>query len=59
MIIGMYDQVLLKSGHKAFIVEIFESDKDFLADIDRDGDTFTEDVSYDDIQCVLKRNSVN
>jgi hypothetical protein len=40
--IRQYDRVQLKSGHKAFIVEILEEDVAYMADIDRDGDTYTD-----------------
>ena len=53
MKIKQYDRVLLTDGNKASIVEIFEEDKLFLADIDKDGDTYTEDVTIDEIQKVL------
>ena len=53
MKIKQYDRVLLTDGNQASIVEIFEEDKLFLADIDKDGDTFTEDVTIDEIRKVL------
>ena len=53
MKISQYDRVLLKDGTKASIVEIFEEDKFFLADIDRDGDTYTEELRIEEIQKVL------
>ena len=53
MKIKQYDRVLLKDGSKATIVEIFESDRFFLADIDKDGDTYTEELPVDKIQKVL------
>lgn len=53
MRINQYDRVVLKSGEKASIVEVFEEDKLFLADIDRNGDTDTEDLSIDDIEKVI------
>ena len=54
MKIKQYDRVLLKDGCQASIVEIFEEDKFFLADIDRNGDTDTEELSIDKIEKVLK-----
>ena len=54
MKIRQYDRVLLKDGNEASIVEIFEEDRLFLADIDRDGDTYTEDLKIEDIKKVLK-----
>ncbi len=44
MKIKQYDRVLLKDGSKASIVEIFVEDSFFLADIDRNGDTDTEEI---------------
>ena len=53
MKIRQYNRVLLKNGNQASIVEIFEEDKFFLADIDRDGDTYTEELSIEEIKKVL------
>ena len=53
MKIEQYDRVLLKDGNKASIVEIFEEGKLFLADIDKDGDTYTEEVKAEEIEKVL------
>lgn len=50
MKIKQYDRVLLIDGCEATIVEIFEKDKVFLADIDKDGDTYTEELSIDKIK---------
>ena len=49
MKIKLYDRVLLDDGCEASIVEIFEADKLFLADIDKDDDTYTEELSIDRI----------
>ena len=54
MKIRQYDRVLLKDGNEASIVEIFEEDRLFLADIDKDGDTYTEDLKMEDIKKVIK-----
>ena len=54
MKIRQYDRVLLKDGNEASIVEIFEEDRLFLADIDKDGDTYTEDLKIEEIKKVLK-----
>ncbi len=54
MKIEQYDRVLLKDGNEATIVEIFEEDRVFLADIDRDGDTYTEDLRIEEIKKVLR-----
>lgn len=53
MQIKQYDKVLLKTGLTAFIVEIFEQGKAYLADIEYQTGTETEDISHDDIQQVL------
>jgi hypothetical protein len=54
MKIEQYDRVLLKDGNRASIVEIFDEGRTFLADIDKDGDTYTEEIKIDDIKKVLK-----
>lgn len=53
MKIKQYDRVLLKDGSKASIVEVFKEDEFFLADIDRNGDTDTEEISMKDIESIL------
>lgn len=53
MKVKQYDRVKLKDGSEASIVEIFEEDKAFLADIDRNGDTDTEEIMIDEIEKVL------
>ena len=53
MKIKQYDRVKLKDGNEASIVEIFEEGKVFLADIDRNGDTDTEELKIEDIEKVL------
>ena len=53
MKVKQYDRVLLKDGNEASIVEIFEEDKLFLADIDRNGDTDTEELRMEEIAKVL------
>lgn len=50
MKIKQYDRVLLTDGSKASIVEIFDDGRAFLADIDKDGDTYTEEISITDIE---------
>ena len=52
MKIEQYDRVLLRNGLTAFIVEDFQ-DGFFLADIDKDGDTFTEEINIEEIERVL------
>ena len=53
MKIKQYDRVLLIDGCEATIVEIFEKDKVFLADIDKDGDTYTEEITIDKIKTTI------
>lgn len=53
MKVKQYDRVLLKDGCEASIVEIFEEDKAFLADIDRNGDTDTEELKIEEIEKIL------
>ncbi len=53
MKIKQYDRVLLKDGHKAFIVEIFDKGTAFLADVDKDGGTFTEEIQAQEVEMVL------
>lgn len=52
MMVRQYDRVLLKSGNQASIVEVFE-DGSFLADIDWDGDTYTEEIAKEEIQKII------
>ncbi len=54
MKIKQYDRVLLKDGNKASIVEVFEEDTSFLADVDKQGDTYTEDLRIEQIEKILK-----
>ena len=53
MKVKQYDRVLLKDGNYASIVEVFKENEFFLADIDKNGDTDTEELSIADIQTVL------
>lgn len=56
MIINQYDEVLLKDGREAAIVEKF-SERDFLADVgDGPEDWDTIDVTIDDIEKVIQQN---
>ncbi|MBQ8163466.1 MAG: hypothetical protein IJZ93_03765 [Clostridia bacterium] len=50
MKIKLYDRVLLKDGNEATIVEVFENNKFFIADIDKNGDTYTEEISIEEIE---------
>ena len=53
MKIKLYDRVSLKDGNQASIVEIYEENSYFIADIDKDGDTYTEALRIDEIERVL------
>lgn len=53
MKIKQYDRVLLKDGNEASVVEILEEDKVFIADIDKHGDTYTEDLTIEDIETII------
>lgn len=49
----MFDKILLKGGETAYIVEIFDNGKAFLADIDRTDGTETDVVYLEDIDRIL------
>lgn len=49
MKIKQYDRVMLKDGSVASIVEIFDGAEAFIADVDRNGDTYTEEIKINDI----------
>lgn len=53
MKVELYDKVVLKNGNIAAIVEILESDKEFIVDIDSDDDTDTEEISIEEIENVI------
>lgn len=53
MTIKQYDKVELKNGYRAYIVEVFGKGEAFLADIDKESETVTETIKYDEIQRVL------
>lgn len=53
MEVKQYDRVLLKDGHTAYIVEVFGGGTDFLADIEKDGDTYTEAITRADIDSII------
>lgn len=54
MLIRQYDNVLLKDGRRAAIVEVF-SERDFLADVGSSPkDWETIDITIDDIEVVLR-----
>ena len=52
--IKLYDRVLLKDGNRASIVEIYEPDKYFIADIDTKDGIVTEDLRVERIEKVLE-----
>ncbi len=51
--IKKYDKVLLKSGQIAFITEIFEKGKAYLADVDYPEGTETEDIKQGQIEKII------
>ena len=53
MKIQLYDRVFMKDGHEASIVEIFDDGMAFLADIDKNNDTYTEEIKSEEIDKVL------
>ena len=53
MKIQQYNRVLLKDGTEASIVEILDEDKYFIADIDRNDDTDTEEICIEEIEKVI------
>ena len=57
MKIAEFDRVLLKDGMEASIVEVF-GDGYFIADIDKDGDTYTEEISEGEILRVVKQRGI-
>lgn len=53
MKIEQYNRVLLKDGNEASIVEILEENKFFIADIDKNNDTYTEEICIEEIEKVI------
>ena len=53
MDISLYDTVKLKDGRKAVIVEIYEPNKAYEADIETEDDYITDTISYEDIESVI------
>lgn len=53
MNINIYDRVLLKNGNEASIVEIYEVNKYFIADIDTKDGTKTESLRVEEIEKIL------
>ncbi len=51
--IKQYDKVQLKNGHKAYIVEVLEENVAYMADVERDGDTYTDFIKFKDIESVI------
>lgn len=57
MVVKQYDEVLLKDGREAAIVEKF-SDKDYMADVgDGPEDWDTIMITIDDIEKVIRTHS--
>jgi hypothetical protein len=54
MKIELYDKIMLKDGDQAYIVEIFDDGKVFVADVDRDDGTHTEWVLPQEIDKVIQ-----
>ena len=54
MKIEQYDKVLLKDGDTAYIVEIFDGGKMYIADINRKEKTVTDWVKPEDIKKVIQ-----
>lgn len=52
--ISQYDKVQLNDGDYAYIVEIFDDGKVFIADIDRPTGTETDWIKLEDIKTVIK-----
>ena len=57
MKITQYDCVRLRDGHTAYIVEILEDGKAYLADISKNCDTFTEHITINDISAIISLGS--
>ena len=53
MKIKQYDKVLLKDGTTAYIVEIFDDGKAFVADINKKSGIDTNWIKPDDIERVI------
>ena len=53
MTIKQYDKIQLITDKTAYIVEILEPQKAFIADISRDGDIETDFITMDDIKSVI------
>lgn len=53
MKVELYDRVVLKNGNTATIVEILKQDKEFIVDIDSNGDINTEEISIEEIESVF------
>ena len=55
MVVNQYDEVILKDGRRAAIIEKF-SETDFLADVgDSPADWDTIDITIDDVEKVLNK----
>ena len=53
MKIKQYDRVILKDGHEASVVEVFADGISFIVDVDKDGDTYTEEIQSSEIERVV------
>lgn len=53
MKVKQYDRVRLKDGSEASIVEIFDGGKAFIVDVDRNGDTYTEEIKIGEIESII------
>lgn len=53
MKVNQYDKVKLKTGETATIVEVLESEKAFIADIERNNDIDTAHLKIDEIEKII------
>ncbi|MDY5835770.1 MAG: hypothetical protein SPK23_01405 [Eubacteriales bacterium] len=54
--IKQYDRVELVSGQEASIVEVLAPGKLYVADIDKDQDTYTDFLEDGEIKCVKPKS---
>ena len=57
MKIELYDRVQLKDGNKAYIVEILDNGTAFIADIDKNEDTYTEEINISEIESIISKKA--
>ena len=56
IMIKQYDEVILRDGKSAIIVEVLEEDRVYIADIEvEEGDWETETVLIEEIQYVIEK----